>query len=75
VPFKYAIVSILFSIDNFNEGIDPEVLHEFETFFDELDFEQDDHVSPHITFGQLMAHIDWSHRWVYKGSLTVPPCS
>mmetsp|Transcript_2091 Transcript_2091/g.3145 ORF Transcript_2091/g.3145 Transcript_2091/m.3145 type:complete len:226 (+) Transcript_2091:904-1581(+) len=75
IPFKYAIVSILFSIDNFSENIDSQVLQEFETFFEELDFEQDDHISPHITFGNLMDHIDWSHRWVYKGSLTVPPCS
>uniref|UniRef100_A0A7S3IKH9 Alpha-carbonic anhydrase domain-containing protein n=1 Tax=Strombidium inclinatum TaxID=197538 RepID=A0A7S3IKH9_9SPIT len=22
-----------------------------------------------------MRHIDWSHRWIYRGSLTVPPCS
>ena len=21
-----------------------------------------------------MDHLDWSHRWVYKGSKTIPPC-
>ena len=22
----------------------------------------------------MMGNIDWSHRWVYKGSKTIPPC-
>lgn len=22
----------------------------------------------------MMDHLDWNHRWVYKGSKTIPPC-
>ena len=28
-----------------------------------------------IHFGRLMEVIDWSHRWAYKGSSTIPPCN
>ena len=27
-----------------------------------------------IHFGYMMDHLDWSHRWAYKGSRTIPPC-
>ena len=28
-----------------------------------------------VPFGELMALLDTNNRWVYKGSLTTPPCS
>jgi carbonic anhydrase len=28
-----------------------------------------------IPFGELMSEIDTNNRWVYKGSLTTPPCT
>jgi len=29
---------------------------------------------PRVSIERLMDTVDWSHRWVYKGSRTVPPC-
>ena len=28
-----------------------------------------------IPFGKLMENINTNNRWVYKGSLTTPPCT
>ena len=28
-----------------------------------------------VTYGDLMSMVDFSNRWVYKGSVTTPPCA
>jgi carbonic anhydrase len=32
-------------------------------------------ITGEIPFGELMATLDTNNRWVYRGSLTTPPCS
>ncbi len=34
-----------------------------------------DPIADKIPFGELMRKIDTKNRWVYKGSLTTPPCT
>jgi carbonic anhydrase len=28
-----------------------------------------------VTYGSLMEMVDFNNRWVYKGSVTTPPCA
>ena len=45
-------------------------------FFDSLQLDkQNDPISANIPFGQLMATVNTNQRWIYKGSLTIPPCT
>lgn len=45
-------------------------------FFDSLHLDkQNDPISANIPFGQLMATVNTNQRWIYKGSLTIPPCT
>jgi len=31
--------------------------------------------SPSINYGELIMSVDTDNRWVYKGSVTTPPCA
>ena len=31
--------------------------------------------SPMINYGELIMSVDTDNRWVYKGSVTTPPCA
>jgi carbonic anhydrase len=43
-------------------------------FFDDLELDIDNPTIQKVSFGRLMNSINMSNRWVYKGSLTRPPC-
>ena len=47
----------------------------FEQFFSNLRLDENNPIVDKVTFGDLMREIDWSRRWIYKGSMTFPPCS
>ena len=66
-------ISVLFSIDEADE-VSKEESELFELFLNDLELGK---TNPHVEkihFGRLMEIIDWSHRWAYKGSSTIPPC-
>jgi hypothetical protein len=46
----------------------------FEEFFHDMELEKHNPTVETIHFGYMMDHLDWSHRWIYKGSKTIPPC-
>jgi carbonic anhydrase len=47
-----------------------------DNFFDSMQWDQtNDPLVPLVNFGDLYNMLDMSNRWVYKGSLTTPPCS
>ena len=66
-------ISILFSIDEYDEASEKEY-ELFEQFFNDIELEKKNPQVEKIRFGKLMEVIDWSHRWSYKGSATIPPC-
>ena len=46
-----------------------------DTFFETLDLSnQNDPKVNLVTYGDLMMMADMNNRWVYKGSVTTPPC-
>ena len=71
--FDDAAVALLFSVEDHDE-VDDDIKHMFEEFFHDMELEKHNPTVETIHFGYMMDHLDWSHRWAYKGSRTIPPC-
>lgn len=47
-----------------------------DTFFETLDLTNfNDPKVNLVTYGDLLTMVDTDNRWVYKGSVTTPPCA
>ena len=46
-----------------------------DTFFETLDWKKENPSVNLLTYGHLMSMVDLKNRWVYKGTLTTPPCT
>lgn len=74
-PFKYAGIGIFFSVDNYNVKLSKAESILIDTFFETLAWKDADPEVNLVTFGDLMSLVDLQNRWVYKGTLTYPPCT
>ena len=73
--YKTAAIRIIFSVEDYNVKLTHNELIIINTFFESLQLDNfKNHVADLITFGDFMNLIDYSFRWVYKGSITTPPC-
>jgi carbonic anhydrase len=77
--FPDAALSIFFSVENYNAKTTPEEIAIIDNFFDTLQFKTDTSASQSwsstsIPYANLINLMDWNNRWVYKGSVTTPPC-
>lgn len=76
--FKHAGIGILFSVNDANVKLSKAEIILIDTFFETLAWSNPstDPVDVNlITFGDLMTMADHKSRWIYKGSLTTPPCT
>jgi len=74
---KYAAMGLFFSVENYTkEGVTEEMINTIDEFFDSLSFAEGSKspIVPVVTYGKLMMMADMDNRWVYKGSVTTPPC-
>lgn len=74
---KYAAVGLFFSEANYTkEGVTDEMVNTIDEFFESLSFNDGSSsvVVPVVTYGKIMMMADMDNRWVYKGSVTTPPC-
>jgi len=46
----------------------------FYDFFDEMQIGDNGQIVDLVSFGRIMELADFSNRWIYKGSLSSPPC-
>ena len=46
-----------------------------DTFFETINWGAENPTPNLITYGDLMSMVDMKNRYVYKGSLTTPPCT
>lgn len=67
--YEFAAISILFSVDE-HDDVPEQTKDDLEKFFHDLYLEKTNPTVESIYFGKLMASIDMSERWVYKGSAT-----
>lgn len=76
-PIKGASVSVLFDSEAFGE-IDEEEEETVGAFFESLHLEELPRRSPfsyEVFFSSVTQMVGGNNRWVYKGSLTMPPCT
>lgn len=66
--FTTASIAILFEIDDKSPNLP------FDEFFEAMRMEEDNAKVALLPFNKAMKEIDWGHRFVYKGSMTTPPC-
>jgi hypothetical protein len=74
--FFASAFGIIFDTDRYTVDLDEEQREIIDDFFDSMDLDRDD--EPYVGYvpiGDLMNLVDSSNRWVYKGSLTTPPCT
>ena len=77
--FIGAAVGILFSVEEFTVNLTWSEQAIIDQFFDSLkwtDLETEPGpVVDLVNYGNLMRLVDFDNRWIYKGSLTTPPCN
>jgi hypothetical protein len=73
---KYAAVGVFFSVKDFTAEVTPEQEKVIDRFFESLNWNVTS-TNPSVAqvpYGELMMMVDTDNRWVYKGSVTTPPC-
>lgn len=74
--FTHAAMGIMFSVNDYTAKLSDAETKILDTFFNTLQFgKQNDPKVDMITYGDLMHMVDMKERWVYKGSVTTPPCA
>lgn len=72
---KYGAVGIFFSVKDYDKSITTGENDTIKDFFNHLKFDDlGDPVVDKIAYGQIMDIVNFNDRWVYKGSVTTPPC-
>lgn len=80
---KLAVLGIIFDTENGDKDVSDATVAAIDKFFDSLMFDkladQGSSAKPklipsEVALGELMAVVNTNDRWVYKGSLTTPPC-
>jgi len=74
---KYSAMGLLFSVDEYTrEGVNYEMVETIDSFFESLKWTESSGtpIVGEVPYGKLMMMADMGNRWVYKGSVTTPPC-
>lgn len=75
----FAAVGIMFSVTEYNANLTWAESRIIENFFDSLKWRETSAQGnivevDMVTYGDLMELVDNENRWIYKGSVTTPPC-
>lgn len=75
--FGYAAVGIFFSVASYDKTIDKDtvLVKKIDDFFDSMSWDKNDPKVAKVPYGDLMEAMNWNERWMYKGSVTTPPCT
>jgi hypothetical protein len=75
--FAAAAVGIFFSVNDYTAELTDAEAAVIDAFFDGLKWDDggDAVVSDNVLYGDLMEMVDSTKRWMYKGSVTTPPCA
>ena len=70
-------MGIFFSVEDSNVELEEEEIEVIDKFFDELHWKEQA-LNPEValvSYGKLMMMVNMWDRWIYKGSVTTPPCA
>ena len=71
-----AALGIIFDTENYDKSVSNETIAVIDSFFDSLElWNLEDHTVSEVLYGQLLDALETDNRWVYKGSVTTPPCA
>lgn len=72
---KYAALGIIFDVKDYTAKLTKNQYKIIDDFFESMNWaDLNEPIVDHVPYGDLMMMIDTSYRWVYKGSVTTPPC-
>jgi len=73
--FTHAAMGIMFSVNDHTANLSEAQTKIIDTFFETLQLsKKTDPLVDMVTYGDLLMMVDTENRWVYKGSVTTPPC-
>jgi carbonic anhydrase len=74
---KYAAMGIMFSVDKHTANAEEWEVKIIDDFFENLQWSETttDPIVDLVSYGKVMMMVDTDNRWVYKGSVTTPPCA
>ena len=75
--FVAAAMGIIFDTSDYASGISREQVDLIDSFFDKMNWDTTDSNArvDEVAYGELMMMVNMDQRWVYKGSVTTPPCA
>ena len=77
--FQYGAMAILFSVEEATISLDSDDQKIVDDFFNSLSWddisEKEEVIVPEGPYGDLMMMVNTDDRWIYKGSVTTPPCT
>jgi carbonic anhydrase len=76
--FIAAAVGIIFSVEDYTANLSWSEQALIDNFFDSLkwsDMSEEGPTVDLVTYGNLMQLVDTNSRYIYKGSVTTPPCA
>lgn len=74
--FLAAALGIIFDTTNYDPSVTDGQRAQIDKFFDSLMlYDQTNPISAEVAYGELIDALDTDNRWVYKGSVTTPPCA
>lgn len=78
--FLYSVIAVIFSVDQApldGSEIDEDVVEVIDQYFEGLKWEDTSGqvMLEEVNVGTLVEAVDLNKRWMYRGSLTTPPCT
>ena len=72
----YDVMGVLFSVNDYNVNLRKSDIDTIDAFFDSMEWNKIDasHEVSLINYSNFVKILDLTQRWIYKGSLTTPPC-
>jgi len=72
--FVAAAVGIIFDTKNYDKSVTTGQVAIIDNFFESLKYNEKNDPKSNVAYGELLNAVDTNNRWVYKGSVTTPPC-
>ena len=70
-------MGLIFDVDDYDKSVTEDQIRIIDTFFDSMKWTatgSEPEVDV-ISYGAIMNMADFENRWIYKGSVTTPPCA